>query len=176
LIGWLRPWQSEQAVPALAPVAVQPLAASPRPAASPPIPVLPENFAEPGHETLVQKPTPAKQAANPSGNAEVTANTPESSKTKMPTDKAFVTDPAHTEPEHRVTDITELPPSLQQEIPNLSISLHSYVSAPKDRLVMINNTLLRQGEFLAPGLRLEQITSDGVVISYKNYQFHRGVR
>jgi general secretion pathway protein B len=41
---------------------------------------------------------------------------------------------------------------------------------------MINETMLRQGDSIAPGLRLEQITPDGVVLGYKGYRFQRGVR
>ena len=49
-------------------------------------------------------------------------------------------------------------------------------SQPADRITMINDKLLRQGDLLAPGLRLEQITADGVILSYKGYRFHHGVR
>ena len=71
---------------------------------------------------------------------------------------------------------TELPAAIQQEIPRLSISLHVYANDPRECLVMINDKLLRPGEFLSPGLRLEQVTPDGVIIGYKGYRFRRGVR
>jgi general secretion pathway protein B len=58
----------------------------------------------------------------------------------------------------------------------LSISLHVYANDPKDCFVMINDKLLRPGEFLSPGLRLEQVTPDGVIIGYKGYRFRRAVR
>ena len=70
----------------------------------------------------------------------------------------------------------ELPAAIQQEIPSLSISLLGYASQPADRITMINDKLLRQGDLLAPGLRLEQITADGVILDYKGYRFRRGVR
>jgi len=190
LIGWLRPWQSEQAVPALEPVAVQPLAASPRLALPAPPPVLPEQAAKSEHAAPLQKSTASEQTANPSGSAALKRDTAAVAKAETPAtslktgvqapipmpDKPAVTDLADAELERRVMAFTELPVSIQQEIPSLSISLHSYAGNPKDRFVMIGDKLLRQGEFLAPGLRLEQITSDGVVISYKKYRFHRGVR
>ncbi len=75
-----------------------------------------------------------------------------------------------------VAALGELPAAIQQEIPSLSISLHGYASQPADRITMINDKLLRQGDLLAPGLRLEQITADGVILSYKGYRFHHGVR
>lgn len=194
VIGWLRPWQPEHPAPAPQPVAVKPLASNPRFAAPAPLPVLPEKSEKSEHEPLLRKSTSTAQSAYPSGgpaekqDAPALAKTgtalpPSNAVTGMPKavatpvpDKPVVTDLADAELEHGVIAFTELPPSIQQEIPSLSISLHGYASNPKDRLVMINNKLLRQGEFLAPGLRLEQITSDGVVISYKKYRFHRGVR
>ncbi len=75
--------------------------------------------------------------------------------------------------EQKLVAMGELPPSIQQEIPAISIQGHAYSSEPKDRIVGINDRLLKEGEYLAPGLRLEQITPDGLVFSYKNYLFRR---
>ena len=72
--------------------------------------------------------------------------------------------------------IAELPVSIQQEIPKMSISVHAYSGTPKERLVGLNERMLREGDYLAPGLLLEQITPDGVIMSYKGYRFRRGVR
>jgi hypothetical protein len=36
--------------------------------------------------------------------------------------------------------------------------------------------MLQEGEDLAPGIRLEQITPDGMIFSYKGYRFRRGVQ
>ena len=199
VIGWLRPWQPEQPVPspqpiALKPLASKPLASIPRIAAPAPLPVLPEKAEKSEHEPPPRDSTSAAQSAHPSGGTAVKQVAPALAKTEIPPspskavagapkeaatpmpDKPTVTDLADADLEHGVMALTELPASILQEIPNLSISLHGYASNPKDRLVMINDKLLRQGEFLAPGLRLEQITPDGVVISYKKYRFHRGVR
>ena len=43
-------------------------------------------------------------------------------------------------------------------------------------IVSINSRMLKEGESLAPGLRLEQITPDGVILSYKGYRFQHGIR
>jgi general secretion pathway protein B len=76
----------------------------------------------------------------------------------------------------KVVEQRELPASIQQEIPNIVISMHGYASNPGDRLTMLNDRLMRQGDQLAPGLRLELITPDGVVLDYKGYRFHHSVR
>jgi general secretion pathway protein B len=83
--------------------------------------------------------------------------------------------PADAAHEQRVISMTELPQAIQQEIPAMSIPLHTYSSTPGERIVGINDRLLQEGDYLAPGLKLEQIAPDGVVFSYKNYLFRRGL-
>jgi general secretion pathway protein B len=51
-----------------------------------------------------------------------------------------------------------------------------YSGKPKDRLVGINDRMLREGASLGPDLVLEQITPDGMVLSYKGYRFLQGTR
>lgn len=58
----------------------------------------------------------------------------------------------------------------------MSISVHAYSSQAGNRLVYINNRLLREGMSLAPGLTLEQITPDGMIFTYKGYRFSRRVK
>jgi general secretion pathway protein B len=75
----------------------------------------------------------------------------------------------------KVISMAELPPAIQQELPPISIPVHTYSSTPKERIVGINDRLLQEGDFLAPGLRVEQIAPDGVIFSYKNYRFRHGL-
>jgi general secretion pathway protein B len=70
----------------------------------------------------------------------------------------------------------ELPLSIQQDIPKLSILFHVYSGNPGGRLVGINDRMLREGDSVAPGLVLEQITPDGMILAYKGYRFLRGSR
>jgi general secretion pathway protein B len=83
--------------------------------------------------------------------------------------------PADTAQEQKVVSMAELPPAIQQEIPAMSIPVHTYSTTPKERVVGINDRLLQEGDYLAPGLRLEQIAPDGVIFSYKNYLFRHGL-
>ncbi|MDO8595171.1 MAG: general secretion pathway protein GspB, partial [Sulfuricaulis sp.] len=53
---------------------------------------------------------------------------------------------------------------------------HAYSGEPQNRLVGINELMLREGGYVAPGLRLEQITPDGMIFSYRGYRFSRGVQ
>jgi general secretion pathway protein B len=87
------------------------------------------------------------------------------------------TNSASNEPaqERKIVAMAELPPAIQQEIPKMTISGYAYSSTPKERSVGINDRLLQEGEYLAPGLRLEQINEDGLVFSYKKYLFRHSL-
>jgi hypothetical protein len=39
-------------------------------------------------------------------------------------------------------------------------------------MARINGQMMREGEYLTAGLKLEKITLDGPVFSYKSYRFH----
>jgi hypothetical protein len=41
-------------------------------------------------------------------------------------------------------------------------------------MARINGSMIREGEYLTAGLKLEEITPDGVIFSYQNYRFHVG--
>lgn len=89
------------------------------------------------------------------------------------------TDPAPSRPEPVAPApiaLAEAPPAIAQELPAIKISLHSYSANPKERAAMINGALMKEGDTIAPGLRLEQITAKGVVLGYKGYRIPRGLR
>jgi len=94
----------------------------------------------------------------------------------MPVQDAAVPTGTADEGGRRIMALNELPPPIQREIPEISIAFHAYSSNPKERRVMINGDMAEQGEQLAPGLNLEQITPDGVILAYKGFRFHQGVR
>jgi general secretion pathway protein B len=78
-------------------------------------------------------------------------------------------------PGQRTVGINELPPSLRMTLPDLKISGHFFDSGPSSRVVIIGGRTLHEGQMVAPGLKLEQITRDGVVFSYQGYRFREGV-
>jgi general secretion pathway protein B len=79
-------------------------------------------------------------------------------------------------PAQNVISMAELPLALQQELPAMTISVHAYSGNPRDRMVGINNRMLREGDDVVPGLKLEQITPEGMIFGYKGYSFRRGVK
>ena len=64
-----------------------------------------------------------------------------------------------------------IPRSIRAELPELSISFHVYAQKPKSRLVSINGRVLREGQSVAEGLTVEEITSEGVILNFNGELF-----
>jgi general secretion pathway protein B len=193
VVGWLRPWQTKQPVPAAEPVASMPNAPSPPPIAPMPLSGPSEMAGTSGDGPLRNRSTSAAEPANLTGQAATNQATPALAdngsasplphpdsglKNATPMQLPSGTASAGTAAEEgkRVMALNELPASVQREIPSIAISFHAYSSNPKERRVMITGDMLVQGEALAPGLSLDEITPDGVILGYKGYRFHQGVR
>lgn len=152
-IGWLHPWQAEQVASADEPIVVGAVIPVPRPAII--SPALTETNGNTAREWLAQNST---SAMPDSRKADIPARSVESSQ------------------EQPAISMAELPLAIRQEIPAMTIQLHAYSSQAKNRLVSINSRMLHEGEFLVQDLKLEQITPDGMIFSYKGYRFQRGIR
>jgi general secretion pathway protein B len=185
LIGWLRPWQPEQAAPGRAElVAAKSLESTPRQ----PAPAPSEMAPQPKPELQLQNATPPAQAAPalvptkpqlPARAKPQTDGTPRDADAAVPRRTAPPEQPVGAADAARVQTVismAELPLSVQQELPAMTISVHVYSGNPGDRLVGINNRILREGEYVDPGLKLDQITPDGMIFGYKGYSFRRGVK
>lgn len=185
LIGWLHPWQPEQAAPyRVELVAAKPLESTPRQPAPAPSEIAPQ----PKPELQLQNATPPAQAAPalvptkpqlPARAKPQTDGTPREADAAVPRRMAPPEQPVGAADAARVQTVismAELPLSVQQELPAMTISVHVYSGKPGDRLVGINNRMLREGAYVDPGLKLEQITPDGMIFGYKGYSFHRGVK
>ena len=167
-IGWLRPWQTQQPAPVTEPIAIKPLAAEPpQIPAPPPVPA----------KSVLTPETPAPSPANTQPRSSSPGATAPARAAVRPAEvtSANPVRPASAAPESKVMTMSELPPMIQQEIPPLSISVHAYSSNPADRIVGINNRVLREGGNVPPGLTLDEITPDGMIFIYKGYRFRRGL-
>ena len=71
-------------------------------------------------------------------------------------------------PSHAIP-ISELPRNIQSEIPDLQFSTHLFSEEASFRMVTINGQILKEGEYISSGLRLKEVTEEGVILSYKNY-------
>ncbi len=74
-------------------------------------------------------------------------------------------------PERTVLDMSQLPLSIKQGLPDLTITGHIYSNDPMSRLVNINGSVIREGETVATGLRVNEITMSGVVFDYGGLLF-----
>ena len=155
MIGLLRPWQAEQAQSEMETFTQQTLITIPQQAAPAPVPMRPQIADKPVEVVPMQNAAP-----------EVTQNV------EAPVQQ----EPAEIVQEQQAMPFEDLPFAIQQEIPAMAVQLHAYSSKRSESLVSINSLRLRDGESLMPGLRLEQITPDGMIFSYKGYRFQRGIR
>jgi general secretion pathway protein B len=188
VIGWLRPWQAEQAAPGRAElVAAKPLESTPRQLPPAPSEMAPQRKPEPQLQnaapTAQAAPAPALVPAKPPRPARAKPeprSAPPAADGALPARTAAPTPAVGTAADaarvQTVISMAELPLALQQELPPMTISVHAYSGNPGDRLVGINNRTLREGEYVVPGLKLEQITPEGMIFGYKGYSFRRGVK
>ena len=77
---------------------------------------------------------------------------------------------------NKIYHISELPQSLQQKLPVFAISTFLYSEEPGSRSVRINGQMMREGQYLSAGLKLEEIMQNGMIFSYQNYRFQVGLK
>jgi general secretion pathway protein B len=190
-IGWLQPWQNRLTAPPDSPA---PALAGQVPAAAEQTPTT-TNSATTNSATTnsATNDLAEKSATSPASINSIPVtdreNTPEAISRKL--NNAAPINPTQSEPELKLeanpkaeqiakeknaVSLTELPAAVKQQLPNIAIAFHQYSPNPAERRVMINNLVLKQGDAIAPGLTLEKITAEGVILSYQGYQFTRGVR
>jgi general secretion pathway protein B len=182
VIGWLRPWQPEQPPFGTEPIAAEAPIAISQQAVPAPSTTSPETPGKSAQEFPASKLTQAGQAvpvagamkpSNPTLVSSVSSAAAPIADKSVPEKSASNAGDAQ---EQKTIAMNELPPQIQQEIPAMTVQLHSYSGKPGERLVYINSTRLREGDSLMPGLTLEQITPDGMIFSYKGYRFQHGIR
>jgi general secretion pathway protein B len=65
----------------------------------------------------------------------------------------------------------ELPDAIRADVPEIKFSVLVYAKNPADRFVLINGQRLVEGDSPQPGLIVKEIRRDGVIFSYRLYQF-----
>jgi general secretion pathway protein B len=185
LVGWLQPWQNKQAEP----VAAGPTASGSTRDVPPPSYGSAESPGGPQQKASMQAATAAAQAGDPATDFALTQQEPAfadgSSASPQPAADSQSAAPGRlpvtsgataSDEAERVLALNDLPPAIRREIPGIAIMFHAYSSAPGERRVMINGNMAKEGETLADGLGLQQITPDGVILVYKGYRFRHAVR
>jgi general secretion pathway protein B len=67
--------------------------------------------------------------------------------------------------------MSQLPPDIKKELPEISINAHIYSNSAASRMVSINGNLIREGETVTGGLTLKKITASGIILTYKDHLF-----
>lgn len=67
--------------------------------------------------------------------------------------------------------LTELSADVKADLPKLSFAGHTYSKEPARRMIIINNRIKREGQWIEKGLFLEEITWDGVVLNLNGLRF-----
>ncbi|UCH79643.1 MAG: general secretion pathway protein GspB [Nitrospiraceae bacterium] len=88
-------------------------------------------------------------------------------------DLAESIEPATMEPEDRgsLINFSQLPDDVRKELPEITINGHIYSDNRSARIANINGFITREGDKVSSGLILEEITTTGVIFSFKEYKF-----
>lgn len=102
---------------------------------------------------------------------------------RRPTESGFSTkSPKETQARTAVTGLTkgeaaplpsyaDLSREVKDRLPELEISLHFYSADPARRMVRLNDRLLREGDTVADGLTIDEITQSSTVFDYHGLRF-----
>lgn len=142
--------------PAPAPAAAAEPAPLPVPVAALPPPVAtiapaPRRHADPQSAQAVPPAAPASAAATTTGAAGAPAKS-----------AAF---------EEPVQNLRDLPEPIQRSIPQVAVGGYIYSRNPSDRLLLIDKVLRREGDEVAPGLKLEKLNPKEAVFNFKGYRY-----
>ena len=202
MIGWLRPWQSEQPAPAtpefvaarpveskpleLTPLQSTPLQSTAREPAPPSSGTVPQPQPDSEMQLNPAEPAPPESAPRPQPKRPPRATVDEAGPPReagpAATERAAALAPpvdligADGASGQAVIEMGDLPVQVLQTLPAMAISFHAYSNTSDGRLVGINNRIRREGDTIAPGLLLEQITPEGMIFGYQGYRFRRGVK
>ena len=175
VIGWLMfrkpaaaatpPMQAATPAPVPAPVAVAPAPVQPAPAPQPAY--IPPATAQVAPRPPVQEQGPTLEQEPPG------AGTAEGN----PDDYAPASEPSGDGPVAQVTRglenglMTYQEAATKNQIPPLKMDLHVYAPDPRQRFVLVNMRRLTEGQSLPDGVKVDRITTDGAVLSYRGVQF-----
>ncbi len=174
VIGWLmlrKPAAAatppiQAAAPAPAPVAVAPALVQAAPAPQPAY--VPPATAQVAPPPPVQEQGPTLEQEPPAGAGTADGN---------PDDYAPAAEPSGEGPVGQVTRglenglMTYEEAATKNQIPPLRMDLHVYAPDPRNRFVLVNMRRLTEGQSLPEGVKVDRITTDGAVLSYRGVQF-----
>ena len=67
--------------------------------------------------------------------------------------------------------LKELSPSFQKKVPEFKLAGHVFSQDPKLRMILINNTIVRENDVVEKHFVLEEITNDGIILRSGDTRF-----
>jgi general secretion pathway protein B len=123
-------------------------------------------------EDALESPSPELMTANPP-----VAPVPEPelivSATDPPAEEAAPVTPS--DPYAGIPHQHQLPADVQRALPELDVTVHIYSATPSSRLVRMNGRNLEEGDLVDGQVRLEEITQDGLILSFGDTRYWRYV-
>ncbi|HYD80824.1 MAG TPA: general secretion pathway protein GspB [Paucimonas sp.] len=169
--AWYKPWQAGTVAVPAAPQSLPapaPAAAVQAPAAAPPPPM---EMPPPPRQASVQKSAPpaaanrAASAPAPGRQERAQSRRPAESPARPPAPVSSATTAEN------LPTLRELPESIQRELPELQVGGYLYADKAADRSVLINKRLLHEGDEVAPGVTLERMQPNGMILRYREHRF-----
>jgi len=171
IFWWVHPWWPKESQTVAHLPAVPPQVSAP--AVEPPA-----NIREPKRSDSIQEVPMGKELAPPRTNVARKegrdASLPRPRKTQAPGAELVQPQPPSEKrvgSSARVLSLSELPSTVRRSLPEFKVSGHAYSPEPASRVARINDQILQEGQSLAPGLKVEEITPGGIVLSYQGYRF-----
>ena len=79
-------------------------------------------------------------------------------------------------PDGTIGNFEDLPGPVKSTLPDLSFAGHTWARDPRQRLIMVNNRVAREGEYLEGNLILREITWHGVILETAGITFQMRAR
>lgn len=70
-----------------------------------------------------------------------------------------------------VGPLQSLPEAVQRELPRVAFGGYIYSPNPAERLLLVDKTLRREGEEVAPGLVLERLLPKAAILNFRGYRY-----
>lgn len=67
--------------------------------------------------------------------------------------------------------LDELPAAILTRLPAMVFDAHMYSTIARDRWVKVNQTVVREGDVIAPGVKLVEIEPNQVILNFEQYRF-----
>lgn len=173
-LGNLRSWQNAPVAPPVELAAASPAIAPVSAAASSKVaPKTQANKAESKHVTPGKAAPSAAAVGKPKVLAEVAATDAEllTPVVAGSPQEAGVVSVVTAGAVQRVVAFRELPAKLKKQLPQITFGGLAGVDEAEVKIAFINNRLVKEGEELSHGLRLEKVSSEGVVLAYQGHHF-----